>query len=106
MPRTGHVEIVIRFRGHEYEKWKETLEADEADRIRHGGVGHWIARSIADPREFIGVVEFTSLGGAKDYLMGADRAPVQQAAMMEGGPHNRTWDEAIYETIDTATYPQ
>jgi hypothetical protein len=52
------------------------------------------------------VVEFTSLGGARDYVMGVDRLDVDQAVMIEGGPHNRTWEEAIYETVDTATYGQ
>jgi len=26
--------------------------------------------------------------------------------MIEGGPHNRTWEEAIYETVETVTYRQ
>jgi hypothetical protein len=52
------------------------------------------------------VAEFTSLGGAKDYLMGVDRLEIDNAVMIEGGPHNRTWDEAIYETVDAATYRQ
>jgi hypothetical protein len=106
MPRTGHVEVVIRFRGADFDTWKAAMDAHEPARVRHGAVGHWIARSIGDPNEFIGVVEFTSLGGARDYLMGVDRLDVDQAVMIEGGPHNRTWEEAIYKTVDTATYPQ
>jgi hypothetical protein len=106
MPRTGRVEVVIRFRGADFDTWKATLDAHEPARVRHGAVGHWISRSIGDPNEFIGVVEFTSLGGARDYVMGVDRLDVDQAVMIEGGPHNRTWDEAIYETVDTATYRQ
>ena len=106
MARTGHVEIVMRFRGTDFDKWKAALDGNEPDRVRHGAVGHWIARSIDDPNEFIGVVEFTSRGGARDYAMSLDRLEVEQAVMIEGGPHNRTWDEAIYETVDAATYRQ
>ena len=106
MPRTGHVEMVARFRGADFEKWKATMDAGEAARVRHGAIGHWIARSIGDPNEFIGVVEFTSLGGAKDYLMGVDRLEIDKAVMIEGGPHNRTWEEAIYETVETVAYLQ
>jgi hypothetical protein len=106
MPRTGHVEVVIRFRGADFDRWKAALDAHEPERIRHGAVGHWIARSIDDPNEFIGVVEFTSRGGAKAYSMDVDRLEVERVAMIEGGPHNRTWEEAIYETVDTVTYGQ
>jgi hypothetical protein len=106
MPRTGYVEVVFRFRGADFDTWKAAMDAHEPARVRHGAVGHWIARSIGDPNEFIGVVEFTSLGGARDYVMGVDRLDVDQAVMIEGGPHNRTWEEAIYKTVDTATYRQ
>ena len=106
MPRTGYVEVVFRFRGADFDTWKAAMDAHEPARVRHGAVGHWIARSIGDPNDFIGVVEFTSLGGARDYVMGVDRLDVDQAVMIEGGPHNRTWEEAIYKTVDTATYRQ
>ena len=104
MPRTGHVEIVARFRGAAFDRWKATLEAHEPARVRHGAVGHWIARSIGDPNEFIAVIEFTSLGGAKDYATGVDQLEIDETVMIEGGSHNRTWEEAIYETVDTVTY--
>ena len=67
MPRSGHVEFVIRFRGGSFESWKAAFEKHEPARIRHGAVGHWIARSIDDHNEFIAVVEFTSVGGARGY---------------------------------------
>jgi hypothetical protein len=50
------------------------------------------------------VVEFTSHGGARAYAEDADRLDVQRALMMEGGPHQKTWDEEIVETIDLVTY--
>jgi hypothetical protein len=106
MPRTGHVEIVVRFRGADFDRWKAMLEAHEPARVRHGAVGHWIARSIGDPNEFVGVVEFTSLGGAKDYAAGVDRLEIDEAVMIDGGSHNRTWEEGIYETVDKVTYRQ
>ena len=29
---------------------------------------------------------------------------VQRAVHLEGGPHNKTWDETIVETIAAVTY--
>jgi hypothetical protein len=103
---SGHVELVTRFRGRDYEEWRAMVEAHEPARVRHGAVGHWIGRSIGDPQKYIGVVEFTSLGGASAYAMDIDRLEVEQAAMVEGGPHDRIWEEEIYETVDTTTYRQ
>ena len=31
---------------------------------------------------------------------------VQRALMIEGGPHQKTWDEGIHETIDVVRYQQ
>ena len=104
MPRSGHVEFVIRFRGGNFESWKAAFDKHEPQRIRHGAVGHWLARSIDDPNEFIGVVEFTSIGGARAYAADADRLDVQQALLLKGGPHHKTWEEGISETVDKVTY--
>jgi hypothetical protein len=104
MPRSGHVEFVIRFRGRNYETWKDTFDKHEPRRIEHGAVGHWISRSIDDPNEFIAVVEFTSVGGARGYAEDADRLDVQDALIIEGGPHRKTWEEGINETVDRVTY--
>jgi hypothetical protein len=105
MPRSGQAEFVIRFRGGNFENWKAAFDKHEPQRIRHGAVGHWIARSIDDPHEFIAVVEFTSVGGARGYASDPDRLDVQEALLIEGGPHNKTWDEHIAEVVDRATYP-
>ena len=104
MPRTGYVEVVFRFRGADFDTWKAAMDAHEPARVRHGAVGHWIARSIGDPNEFIGVVEFTSRGGARGYADDPDRMDVQRALRLEGGPHHKTWDESIDEVVDAATY--
>jgi hypothetical protein len=104
MPRSGHVECVVRFRGGDFDTRKAAFEAHKQVGVRHGAVGHWIARSIDDPNDVVGVVEFTSRGGARGYLMDVDRVEVQRTVMIEGGPHNRTWEEAIYETIDHVAY--
>jgi hypothetical protein len=104
MPPSGHVEFVIRFRGGNFETWKAAFDEHEPQRIRHGAVSHWLARSIDDPNEFIGVVEFTSIGGARAYAADADRLDVQQALMLKGGPHHKTWEEGISETVDKVTY--
>ena len=106
MERPGSVQFVIRFRGGDFESWKEAFDAHEPVRVKHGAVGHWIARSLDDPNEFIGVVEFTSRGGARAYAADADRMDVQRALMIEGGPHQKTWDEGIHETVDAVRYAQ
>jgi hypothetical protein len=31
---------------------------------------------------------------------------VQHALMVEGGPHHRTWDEGIHETVAAVRYQQ
>jgi hypothetical protein len=36
--------------------------------------------------------------------MDVDRLEVERAMMIDGGPHNRTWGEAIYETVDHVAY--
>ena len=105
MQSQGSTQFVIRFRGGDFEAWTAAFEAHEPQRVRHGAVGHWVARSAADPNEFIGVVEFTSRGGAQAYAGDPDRMAVQQALMLEGGPHPKTWDEGIYEIVDRAEYP-
>src|SRR5690242_7135075 len=51
---SGHVEVVTRFRGRDYEEWRAMVEAHEPARVRHGAVGHWIGRSIGDPQKYIG----------------------------------------------------
>jgi hypothetical protein len=104
MLRPGTIQFVIRFRGGDFESWKAAFAAHEPQRVKHGAVGHWIARSTEDPNAFFGVVEFTSHGGARAYAEDADRLDVQRALMMEGGPHQRTWDESIVETIDLVMY--
>jgi len=104
MARSRHAEFVIRFRGGSFESWKAAFEKHEPARIRHGAVGHWIARSIDDPNEFIAVVEFTSVGGARGYAGDVDRLDVEDALLIEGGPHQKTWEEGIHETVDKVTY--
>jgi hypothetical protein len=104
MPRPGTIQFVIRFRGGDFESWKAAFDQHEPQRVKHGAVGHWIARSIDDPNQFIGVVEFTSRGGARAYAEDPDRMDVQRALMIEGGPHNKTWDESIHETVAAVTY--
>ena len=106
MERPGSVQFVIRFRGGDFASWKEAFDAHEPVRVKHGAVGHWIARSIDDTNEFIGVVEFTSRGGARAYAADAARMDVQRALMIEGGPHQKTWDEGIHETVDAVRYEQ
>ena len=106
MERPGSVQFVIRFRGGDFERWKQAFDAHEPVRVKHGAVGHWIARSIDDANEFIGVVEFTSRGGARAYAADAARMDVQRALMIEGGPHQKTWDEGIHETVDVVRYEQ
>lgn len=105
MPGSGPIKFVIRFRGGNFENWKTEFEKTEPDRVRHGAVGHWIARSIDDPHEFIAVVEFTSVGGAKGYAGDVARLDVQEALMVDGGAHRKTWEEGINETVDEVTYP-
>ena len=97
-------QIVIRFRGPDFEAWRAAFDAHEPQRVKHGAVGHWIARSVDDPSEYIGVVEFTSRGGAHAYAEDPDRMDVQRAVHLDGGPHNKTWDETIVETIAAVTY--
>jgi hypothetical protein len=84
------------------------LESTEDPPCRDQGasraVGHWIARSVRDPNEYLAVVEFTSLGGATGYASDADRLDLESTAMIDGGPHDRTWEEATYETVDSVTY--
>jgi hypothetical protein len=106
MADEGSIQFVIRFRGGDFESWKEAFDAHEPVRVKHGAVGHWIARSIDDAHEFIGVVEFTSRGGARAYAADADRMEVQRALMLEGGPHQKTWDEGIHETVAVVRYAQ
>jgi hypothetical protein len=105
MPRSGHIEFVIRFRGGNFENWKAAFDKGEPDRLRHGAIGHWIARSIDDPHEFIAVVAFTSVGGARGYAADVARLDVQEALLIDGGPHRKTWEEGINETVDEVTYP-
>jgi hypothetical protein len=100
----GSIQFVIRFRGGDFEAWKEAFEAHEPQRVKHGATGHWIARSVDDPNAFIGVVEFTSLGGARAYAEDPDRMDVQRALLIEGGPHQKTWDEGINEVVARAEY--
>jgi hypothetical protein len=100
----GSIQFVIRFRGGDFESWQAAFDAHEAQRVKHGAVGHWVARSAGDPNEFVGVVEFASLGGARAYAEDPDRMDVQRALMMEGGPHQRTWVEGIYEVVARGEY--
>jgi hypothetical protein len=65
MPRSGRVECGVRFRGGDFDTWKAAFEANTQARVRHDAIGHRIARSIDGPNDFVGVVEFTSRGGAR-----------------------------------------
>jgi hypothetical protein len=100
----GSIQFVVRFRGGDFAGWKAAFDAHEPHRVRHGAVGHWVARAVNDPHEFIGVVEFTSLGGARAYAEDPDRMDVQRALMFEGGPHQKTWDEGIHEVVARSEY--
>jgi len=42
MERPGSVQFVIRFRGGDFESWKEAFDEYEPVRVKHGAVGHWI----------------------------------------------------------------
>ena len=106
MADEGSIQFVIRFRGGDFQTWKAAFDEHEPARVKHGATGHWIARSIDDPNEFIGVVEFTSRGGARAYAADVDRLAVQHALMAEGGPHHKTWDEGIHETVAAVRYEQ
>jgi hypothetical protein len=106
MAEEGGIQFVIRFRGGDFETWKAAFDEHEPARMKHGATGHWIARSIDDPNEFIGIVEFTSRGGARAYATDVDRLQVQHALMFQGGPHQKTWDEGIHETVAAVRYEQ
>jgi hypothetical protein len=100
----GSIQFVVRFRGGDFERWKAAFDAHEPQRVKHGAVGHWVARSVDDPSEFIGVIEFTSRGGAHAYAEDPDRMDVQRALMVEGGPHEKTWTEGITEVVANVEY--
>jgi hypothetical protein len=100
----GSIQFVVRFRGADYDSWKAVFDAHEPQRVKHGAVGHWLARSIDDPNQFIGVVEFTSRGGARAYAEDPDRMDLQRALMPEGGPHQKSWTEEILEVVAQVTY--
>ncbi len=100
----GRVEFVIRFRGGEFDSWKAAFDEQESVRVRHGAIGHRISRSVDAPHEFLGVVEFASVGGAKGYAEDVQRLHLARALGIEGGPHRRSWEEAIYESVDVAKY--
>jgi hypothetical protein len=100
----GSIQFVIRFRGGDFESWKTAFDGHEPQRVKHGAVGHWVARSVDDPNEFIAVVEFTSRGGAHAYAEDPDRMDVQRALMVDGGPHQKTWDEGITEVVARREY--
>ena len=68
MPRSGHVEFVIRFRGGDFESWKAAFEKHEPQRIRHGAVGHWIEKGrLVHP-----VHEVTIAGNLQQMLLDVD----------------------------------
>lgn len=104
MQSVGSIQFVVRFRGGDFERWKAAFDAHEPQRVKHGAVGHWVARSVDDPSEFIGVIEFTSRGGAHAYAEDPDRMDVQRALMVEGGPHQKTWTEGITEVVANVEY--
>ena len=104
MQSVGSIQFVVRFRGGDFEGWKAAFDAHEPQRVKHGAVGHWVARSIDDPNAFIAVVEFASRGGAHAYAEDPDRMDVQRALLAEGGPHQKTWDEGITEVVLRAEY--
>jgi hypothetical protein len=106
MEHPGGIHFVVRFRGGDFETWQAAFDEHEPQRVKHGAVGHWIGRSVDDPNEFIGVVEFTSRGGARAYAGDVDRLDLQRALLVDGGPHEKTWDEAIHETVARVRYAQ
>lgn len=104
MTGRGHVELVMRFRGMDYERWQQPFAAHEPVRVRHGAVGHRISRSVTDPHEFLAIVEFTSRGGANGYLEDPERLPLQEATMGPGASHNASWIEELHEVVSAETY--
>jgi hypothetical protein len=98
----GGIEFVIRFRGGDFEGWKAAFDEHEPVRVQHGAIGHRISRSVDAPDEFIGVVEFASLGGARGYAEDIRRLDLRRALGMD--PHHRSWEEAIYEPLEVEAY--
>ena len=98
------IQLVLRFRGADFEDWKATLDANEELRVRHGALGHQISRSIDDPHQFLAMIPFASLGGAIGYCHDPDRFALKRAVFGQPAMRHHAWEESIHELIDAGGY--
>jgi uncharacterized protein (DUF1330 family) len=101
----GEPFLVARFRAPDYARMKRAFDHLQPLLERHGARGHRIFRLADDPRDYMIVIEFASLGGARGFTKEPDLSRTIDAAGVEGGAHHVQYHEELREQLEAVDYP-
>jgi len=96
--------LVARFRAPDYARLKRAFDSFQGLRERHGARGHRILRLADDTRNYVVIIEFASLGGARSFTSEPLLLQAIEAAAIEGGAHHVQYVEEFREQLEAVDY--
>jgi hypothetical protein len=102
--KQGGIFLTVRFRAPDYVRLKCAFDDLQPLRERHGARGHRILRLTNDPEDYVVIIEFASLGGAKAFTEEPLLLRAIDAAGIEGGAHHVEYVEEFHEQLEDVDY--
>jgi ornithine carbamoyltransferase len=102
--RSSETVVIVRHHVEDFQRWKRVFDANEDARLRHGGRGHRILRSLDDPNELMVVIEFASRGGAVGFLGDPAFIYAIRDGGVRGGAHHKQWTEELHRQVESVRY--
>ena len=86
--------VIVQHDVADYDRWLPVYEEHESVRRQHGGTGHSINRSAANPNSLVVVNDFATLDGARAFTQDPSLPSVMARAGVEGHPQIWIVDES------------
>jgi hypothetical protein len=91
--------VIVQHHVADYDTWLPIFIEHGAVRRQHGGTGHSVTRSVADPNSLVIVNEFATLAGATAFSQDPSLPEIMHRAGIDGQP--QVW---IVTEANDATY--
>lgn len=91
--------VIVQHHVADYATWLPVYIEHGVVRRQHGGTGHTITRSAADPNSLVVVNEFATLAGATAFTQDPSLPEAMRRAGVDGAP--QVW---IVDEADVAAY--
>ena len=91
--------VIVQHHVVDYDRWLPVFTEHQAIRQSHGGTGHSVNRSVADPNTIVIVNDFATLEGARAFSQDPSLPAAMERGGVDGAP--QVW---IVEEADAKAY--